>query len=299
MKLGHLFLEILRKKKQNFGNQNYKTFFQNIHIRWYTPTKNVQFIEWIANPGRHKQVARITGGKQIGCHCPTTQQWNTVACRSTENVLRMCVEHDCEKRIALYFIDIGKRAEPKQNCKTPSHWWVHHHGHGFHRRNPTDHPWFFQCQWSSWRGHHRSMAIGSGFRLWSKPNKSFASLQRTSKICLDYGRRWLDRRHTTVAREIRIGLLRHGVWYGFVFFLWTNGIDSFLLFCSGTSFTYTRKQVFRLACDWRYAMFLHEYPETDRKHLKEGNLSGNYNINSRRLGARNKTIRKYGCCVYF
>lgn len=62
---------------------------------------------------------------------------------------------------------------------------------------------------------------------------------------------------------------------------------------TGTSFTYTRKQVFRVACDWRYAMFLHEYPETDRKHLKEGNLQGNYNINSRRLGARNKTIRKY------
>lgn len=64
-------------------------------------------------------------------------------------------------------------------------------------------------------------------------------------------------------------------------------------FCTGTSFTYTRKQVFRVACDWRYAMFLHEYPETNRKHLKEGNILGNYNINSRRLGARNKTIRKY------
>jgi len=63
----------------------------------------------------------------------------------------------------------------------------------------------------------------------------------------------------------------------------------------GQGFTYKRTQLFRniVAYNWRYEHALHEYPTCDLVTRKEGVISGDYHIESRRLGDRNKNPNKY------
>lgn len=67
--------------------------------------------------------------------------------------------------------------------------------------------------------------------------------------------------------------------------------DTYLL-RYGKDFTYWRKQIFRVSCNWKYIGVLHEY--ADSIFCKEiHRLEGSYYISSRRLGNRNKNINKY------
>ena len=60
----------------------------------------------------------------------------------------------------------------------------------------------------------------------------------------------------------------------------------------GKGFTYLRQQLFRDDLPWRYVGVLHEYPSCDQD-VEIGVLEGNYYIESRRLGARNRDPNKY------
>lgn len=60
----------------------------------------------------------------------------------------------------------------------------------------------------------------------------------------------------------------------------------------GPDFRYWRKQIFRMALDWKYTGVVHEYPECEQP-ASHARLEGDYHIVSRRLGARNKNPRKY------
>lgn len=60
----------------------------------------------------------------------------------------------------------------------------------------------------------------------------------------------------------------------------------------GKDFCYRRKQIFKTDKNWRYIGVLHEYPGSDTAKT-EANLEGNYYIDSRRLGDRNKNPNKY------
>ena len=62
----------------------------------------------------------------------------------------------------------------------------------------------------------------------------------------------------------------------------------------GTGFTYTRHQLFKASEKWRYVGVLHEYPECiSKKDITSSLIEGDYYIDSRRLGARNKNEDKY------
>jgi len=62
----------------------------------------------------------------------------------------------------------------------------------------------------------------------------------------------------------------------------------------GDGFTYMRNQVFKASEKWKYVGVLHEYPALkDKRTPKVVPIEGNYYIDSRRLGARNKDENKY------
>ena len=62
----------------------------------------------------------------------------------------------------------------------------------------------------------------------------------------------------------------------------------------GKGFTYTRGQVFKATEKWKYVGVLHEYPKcvSKEKVVKE-DIEGDYYIDSRRIGNRNKAGDKY------
>lgn len=68
--------------------------------------------------------------------------------------------------------------------------------------------------------------------------------------------------------------------------------DSYLM-VFGNNFTYTRRQIFKISAGWRYRLFLHEYPECSKKKATEALITGDYYIDSRRLGSRNQDPLKY------
>ena len=68
--------------------------------------------------------------------------------------------------------------------------------------------------------------------------------------------------------------------------------DSYLL-RYGTDFRYWRKQIFRGDLDWKYQGVLHEYPMCLDTGVNECRLQGEYYIESRRLGSRNRATDKY------
>ncbi len=62
----------------------------------------------------------------------------------------------------------------------------------------------------------------------------------------------------------------------------------------GNGFTYMRNQVFKCSEKWKYVGVLHEFPKCiSKKETKIINIEGDYYIDSRRLGARNKNDDKY------
>lgn len=63
----------------------------------------------------------------------------------------------------------------------------------------------------------------------------------------------------------------------------------------GKGFTYHRKQIFRNTeeLNWHYEDVLHEYPKSDKEHTTDFHIGGDYYIDSRRLGSRNKDPEKY------
>lgn len=62
----------------------------------------------------------------------------------------------------------------------------------------------------------------------------------------------------------------------------------------GHGFTYMRNQIFKSSLKWRYVGVLHEYPEcVSKKTVNKGVIEGDYYIESRRLGDRNKAEDKY------
>jgi tetratricopeptide (TPR) repeat protein len=67
--------------------------------------------------------------------------------------------------------------------------------------------------------------------------------------------------------------------------------DSYLL-RHGADFRYWRKQIFRTALPWRFEGVVHEYPVC-AEPCTEARLDGDYHIDSRRLGARNRAPDKY------
>lgn len=60
----------------------------------------------------------------------------------------------------------------------------------------------------------------------------------------------------------------------------------------GKDFQYWRKQLFRSGMGWRYVGVLHEFAHSDVART-EGRIDGDYHVESRRLGARNRDPRKY------
>lgn len=68
--------------------------------------------------------------------------------------------------------------------------------------------------------------------------------------------------------------------------------DSYLL-RYGVDFRYWRKQIFRGNQRWKYEGVLHEYPVCLDAGTSEGRLQGEYHIESRRLGSRNRAADKY------
>lgn len=72
-----------------------------------------------------------------------------------------------------------------------------------------------------------------------------------------------------------------------------KNIDSYSL-KYGNGFTYMRTQIFKSSERWCYRGVLHEYPECiSKKNTISKAIEGNYYIDSRRLGARNKNNDKY------
>ena len=62
----------------------------------------------------------------------------------------------------------------------------------------------------------------------------------------------------------------------------------------GKDFCYRRKQIFKVDKNWKYVGVLHEYPKSEDDSAKtEDTIEGNYYIDSRRLGDRNKNPDKY------
>ena len=59
----------------------------------------------------------------------------------------------------------------------------------------------------------------------------------------------------------------------------------------GTDFTYWRAQIFKNTLDWQYKGVLHEYPSCEQAKSQE-QIKGNYWVESRRLGDRNKMSLK-------
>ncbi len=68
--------------------------------------------------------------------------------------------------------------------------------------------------------------------------------------------------------------------------------DSYLL-RYGAEFRYWRKQIFRGNQRWTYEGVLHEYPVCLDAGISEGRLQGEYHVESRRLGNRNRAADKY------
>jgi GR25 family glycosyltransferase involved in LPS biosynthesis/glycosyltransferase involved in cell wall biosynthesis len=68
--------------------------------------------------------------------------------------------------------------------------------------------------------------------------------------------------------------------------------DSYLL-QFGSEFTYWRTQIFGLSKPWEYRGVVHEYPVCLEPGATQERLEGNYHVESRRLGGRNRTGDKY------
>ncbi len=70
--------------------------------------------------------------------------------------------------------------------------------------------------------------------------------------------------------------------------------DSYLL-TYGSGFTYQRAQIFRndTNLNWHYVNGKHEYPDCNKKNYSKGFITGDYYIDSRRLGDRSKDPMKY------
>ena len=70
--------------------------------------------------------------------------------------------------------------------------------------------------------------------------------------------------------------------------------DSYTLLY-GKGFTYQRTQIFKNdpALKWRYVGALHEYPTCDKPNRTNTIITGDYYIDSRRLGARSNDPKKY------
>ena len=72
-----------------------------------------------------------------------------------------------------------------------------------------------------------------------------------------------------------------------------NGKDGYYL-KYGEGFTYDRMQLFISREDWEYIGVLHEYPQcTSKENTINERITGEYYIDSRRLGNRNKDPNKY------
>ena len=67
--------------------------------------------------------------------------------------------------------------------------------------------------------------------------------------------------------------------------------DSYLL-RYGDDFRYWRKQIFRDGLRWRFEGTVHEYPHC-LDPATEARVEGEYHLESRRLGARNRDPAKY------
>jgi tetratricopeptide (TPR) repeat protein len=62
----------------------------------------------------------------------------------------------------------------------------------------------------------------------------------------------------------------------------------------GQGFTYWRGQIFKSSLKWRYVGVLHEFPEcASKQNPTRENINGDYYIDSRRIGNRNKAEDKY------
>jgi hypothetical protein len=63
----------------------------------------------------------------------------------------------------------------------------------------------------------------------------------------------------------------------------------------GNDFTYHRTQIFRNSAklNWRYVGVVHEYPDCSKANYTKETITGNYYVDSRRLGNRNKDPKKY------
>lgn len=70
--------------------------------------------------------------------------------------------------------------------------------------------------------------------------------------------------------------------------------DAYML-TFGKGFTYQRVQIFKNdpSYKWKYVGALHEYPTCDKKNFTKAQINGDYHVDSRRLGARNKDDKKY------
>jgi len=68
--------------------------------------------------------------------------------------------------------------------------------------------------------------------------------------------------------------------------------DSYFL-TYGKHFQYDRKQIFKNDLEWEYVGVLHEYPRCKNKEDSTGKITGDYYVDSRRLGARSKDPNKY------
>ena len=61
----------------------------------------------------------------------------------------------------------------------------------------------------------------------------------------------------------------------------------------GKDFSYNRRQIFKVDKNWSYVGVLHEFAKSEYSNCTEGIIKGNYYIESRRLGNRNKDTNKY------
>lgn len=63
----------------------------------------------------------------------------------------------------------------------------------------------------------------------------------------------------------------------------------------GEGFTYHRQQIFKNSpeLNWKYVGVLHEFPTCDDSNHSKGHINGDYFVDSRRLGDRNKDPEKY------
>lgn len=74
----------------------------------------------------------------------------------------------------------------------------------------------------------------------------------------------------------------------------TNNADAYLLKIGGNDFSYVRPLILNNRLKWGYKCVLHEYVVCiNRRNHTEVLLDGDYYIDSRRLGNRNKDINKY------